>query len=257
MNQHNSLRLEIIQLLQERSQLVSALSSHLPRCTSSCADSTAAALSRCSRTPPPEVPRPLSPLTPLTSPDSERRPSGGSSCSWGSVGDMALESCALPFGGGGFPCGGSVMANPAMTPSPTASVSPGYCGRPASGAGYGLYSPPGAGVPGNPQAAAMMLSSPSCSAMVAPHGGQGALMSPPGQPQQVKMNLNSPTGGSCALYGGPQGGYMAPPGSQQDGYGYYNCGQTAPAPTQTPYPAGYGGQGAGYGQNYSGYGRMC
>ncbi|XP_043190670.1 proto-oncogene c-Fos-like isoform X1 [Amphibalanus amphitrite] len=252
-NQHNSLRLEIIQLLQERSQLVSALSSHLPCCTSACADSTAAALSRCNHTPPPEVPRPLSPLTPLTSPDSERRPSGSSTCSWSSVGEMALESaaCALPFGGGGgFPCGGSVMANPAMTPSPTASVSPGYCagagGRPASTSGYGLYSPPGSG-------ASMMLSPPACAAMVAPHSGQGALLSPAGQHQPVKMNMGSPTGAGCAMYGG-QGGYMPPPVSQPDGYGYYNCGPVAPAPAQTPYPAGYG---PSYGQNYAGYGRMC
>ena len=256
MNQHNSLRLEIIQLLQERSQLVSALSSHLPCCTSTCADSTAAALSRCNRTPPPEVPRPLSPLTPLTSPDSERRPSGSSTCSWSSVGEMTLESaCSLPFGGGGgFPCGGSVMANPAMTPSPTASVSPGYCGgggggggRPGSASGYGLYSPSGG-------AGASMLLSPPCSAMVAPHSGQGALLSPAGHHQPAKMTMSSPTGAGCAMYGGTQGGYMPPPVTQQDGYGYYNCGPAAPAPAQTPYPAGYG---TGYGQNYSAYGRMC
>ena len=93
--------------------------------------------------------------------------------------------------------------------------------------------------------------------MVAPHGGQGTLMSPPSQP--VKMNLNSPTGGSggCAMYGSPQGGYMPPPVSQQDGYGYYNCGPVAPAVTQGTYQTGYGGQGGSYGPNYAGYGRMC
>lgn len=256
-NQHNSLRLEIMQLLQERSQLMTVLTSHLPRCTCGCADSTAAALSRCRHTPPPEVPRPLSPLTPITSPDSERRPSGGSTCSWGSAGELAPEAaCSLPYGGatvgGGFPCGGSVMANPAMTPSPTASVSPNYC-SPTGGHGqYGMYSP-GGGMP--PPVGMMMSPSAPCSSSAAgtSHGSQQSpMMTPAGHP--VKMGLNSPT--QCQMYPMASPGYMQTPVSTPIGggeYQYYNC---APPVAQTSHQPTYPSANAGYGP-YSGYGQMC
>jgi len=259
-NQHNSLRLEIMQLLQERNQLMTALTSHLPCCTGACADSTAAALSRCTRTPPPEIPRPLSPLTPITSPDSERRPSGSSTCSWSSVGEMAMES-ACAYGatsGGGFPCGGGVVAaaGSAMSPSPAAAVSPPYGPSLAGAAGhspYSLYSA-AAGCSMAPPSH-MMLSPPSSSAgtMAALHGGHGhGLMSPPSQP--AKLSLNSPTGPAtgCAMY--PQ--YMQAPMAAPNGgngYQYYACSP----PGSQQLPAGYGQANAGYGHNYGGYGRMC
>ena len=89
--------------------------------------------------------------------------------------------------------GGSVMAIPAVTLSPTASMS--RLMRPVR---QRLQLPflqlARRRCTRQPSAADTVVYLPPCSMMVAPHGGQVALVSPPGQPQPVNMNPQESVG---------------------------------------------------------------